>query len=278
TLAPRRPSALAIAKPIPVAPPVTTAVLPVRSSASMHGSLPGGSPHDTSSGRGKLPLHPTAGAAGAAQGRAGLVPTLRPGPAVAPDPRPLPHLGERDHAPADAGGGRAAVLAALPRTLSHGGGAGERARGRGARGLERARLLRACAIAAPRREGGGRAPRRNLARRRRRPRAAPRLRSVHRGGRRLDRLRPAARRGRRQHRPGAGALALPRGRSARGCATGAAAARGGGLPPARARRRLEPGADGARRHDLRPQPRLPRLPRAGALPRPAAGTAGGDPA
>src|SRR5712664_2085000 len=80
-------------------------------------------------------------------------PARAQGPALAGDARPIPHLALRGDAAADAGRGGDPLLQAFPRALSGHPGAGPRIGRGGARALERARLLRARAEFACRRQG-----------------------------------------------------------------------------------------------------------------------------
>ncbi len=165
-----------------------------------------------------------------------------PGPAVAPDARPVSDLDFGGHAPADPGGGGGAVLPGLPEGVPHGPGPGCRAAGGRAAGVGGARLLRPGPPAAPRRPAGG--PAQALPHHRRGVARPARCGVVHRSRGGQHRL-PRGRGGRRRKRgPGGPTAARAAGLRQRPQGPGGRGGGAAGDPAARARGRAQPGPHG----------------------------------
>mmetsp|Transcript_5208 Transcript_5208/g.16506 ORF Transcript_5208/g.16506 Transcript_5208/m.16506 type:complete len:272 (-) Transcript_5208:65-880(-) len=175
----------------------------------------------------------------------------------------LPRLGERGHAPADAGVARRALLRAVDGQVARRPRVGGGARGGRPGALERVGLLPALQVP-PRGRRGARRAGRSVADDARRLAQGQGRRALHGRGRVVHRLRRGLPRRRRQRRPRRlAARGLRRravvdgGREALVAPGGAARARGRD-----AARRREPGHDGARRDGLHEgEPGLRRLPR-----------------
>ena len=151
-----------------------------------------------------------------------MVRPARPRAAVARHARPVRRLAERNHAPADAGGNRQAVLPAIPGRLAHNRRVGPSRRAAGPASLGRIGLLSPGAAASPGGPANRRRARRPLPHRSAVRPATAGHRPLHGGGHPLHRLRPAAADPGGQHRAGLQpacwpTTAKPRQRPARSC-------------------------------------------------------------
>ena len=170
-------------------------------------------------------------------------------PTLAAVARSLRRLGQRGHAPADAGGAGEGVLPAIHGEVSDRPRARHRPRGRRAQALGGPRLLSPRPATACCGSGGGGGSRRGVSADGCRPAGPAGDRPLHRRRHRLDRLRPP--------RADRGGQLAPRARTARGARrarwrhrrrTDLGARRGGGA--AEGRGRLQSGADGLGRDGL----------------------------
>ena len=183
----------------------------------------------------------------------GVVCPREAGPALAAVPGSVPCLGERDHAPADAGGASEGVLRPVHGPVSHGARPRRRQRAGGAQALGGARLLPPRAAAPCRGAACGRGARGGVPADRRRTDGAARHRPLHRRCGRLDRDGRAGADRRGQLAPRARAAGRPRSPGRR-CGGRADLGDRCGPRAAHRSRHLQPGPHGPRCDGLHARP------------------------